>query len=237
MAAVIWFGSTGLRCFKRYVQLVLPLQFIRNNLSYSRWSTWRRELAALVQALAKRLCWKAGYRGTSLVDSTALSVCGIQRERDNKSFARTARKAKSSLGWYVGFKLHVLVSEHGALLRFWLTPANVHDVKALDSPGFVTGVRGALIGDNAYRGASRQTALAAQGLSLLVCPRKRERKTLSQSLALLLHKRWRVETAIGQLKARCGLGHLGSCRGPPTLKTLVFSAVLLYTLTWEAGRA
>ena len=72
----------------------------------------------LVEALAQRLCWKAGYSGTSHVDSTSLSTCGIQRERDHKSFARTARKAKSSLGWFVGLKQHLLTSDQGALLRF-----------------------------------------------------------------------------------------------------------------------
>lgn len=60
LAAVIWFGSTGMRCFKRYVQLILPMQFIGTNLSYSWCATWRRELCALVEALAQCLCWKAG---------------------------------------------------------------------------------------------------------------------------------------------------------------------------------
>lgn len=237
VAAVVWFGATGMRCFKRYVELVLPMHFIGNNLSYSRWGAWRRELVGLVEALARLLCWKAGYRGTSLVDSTALAVCGIQRERDHKSFARHARKAKSSLGWYLGFKLHLLTSDDGALLRFLFTPATFHDVKALDDPGFLKNVRGRLIADSAYTGRARQGALAEQGLGLLVGPRKRDRKTLTPALAALLHKRWRIETTIGQLKARFGLGHLGSCRSIEALKTLVFSALLLYTLSWERPSA
>jgi IS5 family transposase len=226
-----------MRCFKRYVQLILPMQFLGTNLSYSRWATWRRELCALVEALAQRLCWKAGYSGTSHVDSTSLSICGIQRERDNKCFARTARKAKSSLGWFVGFKLHLLSSDRGGLLRFWFTPANVHDVKALDHEGFIDAVSSTLIRDNAYRGGARQEALAARGLGLLVCLRKKDRRMLPKGLGALLHTRWRIETVIGQLKARCGLGHLGSCRSPNALKTLVFSAVLLYTLNWENASA
>jgi hypothetical protein len=41
VAAVIWFGASGVRCFKRYVELILPMHFIGNNLSYSRRGAWR----------------------------------------------------------------------------------------------------------------------------------------------------------------------------------------------------
>ena len=237
VAAVVWFGCTGMRCFKRYVQLVLPMQFLRANLSYSRWTAWRRELAPLVETLALRLSWKRGYRGCSLVDSTALPVCGIQRERDHKSFARVARKAKSSLGWYLGFKLHLLTSAQGALLRFWLTPASTHDVRALDHEGFLDGVQGTLIGDNAYTGRARQVQLAKQGLGLLVRPRKLDAKELPPKLQALFQRRWRIETTIGQLKAQYGLSSTASCRTINALKTLVFSALILYTLNWEARKS
>lgn len=237
VAAVLWFGCTGMSCFKRYVQLILPLQFLRANLSYSRWTTWRRELAPLVEALAQRISWKLGFRGCALVDSTALAVCSIQRERDHKSFARHARKAKSSLGWFLGFKLHLLTTAQGALLRFWLTPAATHDVKALDHEGFLDGVQGTLIGDNAYTGRVRQALLAERGLGLLVRPRKRDAKDLPPKLQALFQRRWRIETAIGQLKAQYGLDALRSCRSINALKTLVFSALILYTLNWELRKA
>ena len=164
-------------------------------------------------------------------------MCGIQRERGHKSFARVARKAKSSLGWFLGFKLHLLTSAQGALLRFWLTPASTHDVRALDLEGFLEGVQGTLIGDNAYTGRSRQAQLAERGLGLLVRPRKRDAKELPPKLQALFQRRRRIETAIGQLKAQYGLGCLSSCRGINALKTLVFSALVLYSLNWEARKA
>ena len=237
VAAVVWFGCTGMRCFKRYVQLILPTHFMGNNLSYSRWAAWRRELAHLVQALAQCISWKEGFRGTALVDSTCLPVCSIQRERDHKCFARYARKSKSSLGWFLSFKLHLLTSDRGALLRFAFTPANVHDVKALDIPGFLDGVHGKVIADNAYTGRERQAALAEAGIGLLVCPRKRDRERLVPELAFLLHKRWRIETVIGHLKANCGLSAIASCRSIKALGTLVFSALIMYTLDWEKKKA
>jgi len=39
----------------------------------------------------------------------------------------TLKKGKSTMGWYYGFKLHLLCNERGELLNFALTRANVDD--------------------------------------------------------------------------------------------------------------
>ena len=226
LAAVMWFGYCGMRCFKRYAQIVLPLHFQGRCLSYKRWCWWRTRLSALAEAICEKIAWKTGFRGEMVVDTTALPVCGIQRERDHKCFAKTAGKSRSSLGWFYGFKLHLLVSTSGALLRFWLTPANVHDSRSLERVDFLKDVQGVLLADNAYRGQQRQQRLQQQGIALLAKPRKKQCKEMST-------KRWRIETVIGQLKDRYGLGNLRSCRCISTLRATVFSALTLYTLDRE----
>ena len=110
-------------------------------------------------------------------------------------------------------------------------------MRALGQPGFLDGVRGTLIGDNAYSSKARQAQLSQQGVGLLVRPRKRDAKKLPLELQALFQQRWRIETVIGQLKAACGLSLLSSCRSINALKTLVFSALILYTLNWEARKA
>ncbi len=47
-----------------------------------------------------------------------------------KVFKDIAAKGKSTMGWYVGFKLHLLCNEKGEL-NFVLTRANVDDRKAV----------------------------------------------------------------------------------------------------------
>ena len=44
-----------------------------------------------------------------------------------KVFKDIAAKGKSTMGWYVGFKLHLLCNEKGELINFVLTRANVDD--------------------------------------------------------------------------------------------------------------
>ena len=42
-------------------------------------------------------------------------------------FRDYAERGKSTMGWYFGFKLHLICNERGELLNFMLTKANVDD--------------------------------------------------------------------------------------------------------------
>ena len=65
--------------------------------------------------------------GISFVDSTCIPVIHNKREFSMKVFKGIATKGKSTMGWYVGFKLHLLCNEKGELVNFVLTRANVDD--------------------------------------------------------------------------------------------------------------
>jgi len=42
-------------------------------------------------------------------------------------FRGVAQRGKSSLGWFYGFKLHIVTNGRGELLAVRLTPGNVND--------------------------------------------------------------------------------------------------------------
>lgn len=236
-SAIIWFNFSGMRCFKRYAVLLLPQLLPRHRLSYSRWAWWRQRLMPLLEKLADRLCRVAYFKGCGLVDSTGLPVCGIQRERDHKCFVRHAAKSKGSLGWFYGFKLHLVTSESGQLLRFWLTSANVHDVTALKRSDMTEGLTGSLIADSGYRSKAVQENLARQGLATFVRPQKprdKAEQAMPAQLKRFFKKRWRIETVIGQLKDQFGLRQVNRCRNMATLKTLVFGGLIAYAMSFAA---
>lgn len=158
VTALIWFSCVGLKRWKTYVQVLLPLHLPKYRLSYSRWCFWRAELAHLLEAVAHAVGHKAGYRGVSFIDSTALPVCAIARERDHKCFKGEATKSKTSTGWFFGYKLHLVTSDQGELLRFRLTPATAHDNSSLKQEGFLENVRGCLVGDSGYRSAALRSS-------------------------------------------------------------------------------
>ena len=54
------------------------------------------------------------------IDSTKLVVCHNRRIRRNKVFKGLAARGKSSMGWFYGFKLHIIVNEYGQIVSFFI---------------------------------------------------------------------------------------------------------------------
>ena len=83
--------------------------------------------------------------GVAFIDSTPLPVCHNQRIGRHRVFAGMATRGKSSLGWFYGFKLHLIVNDQGELLAVQLTPANTDDRKPV--PQMSKSLWGKLVGD------------------------------------------------------------------------------------------
>ena len=90
--------------------------------------------------------------GISFVDSTPLRVCRNQRIHIHKVFKGIAQRGKCSMGWFFGFKLHLICNEKGELLNFMITPGDVDDRKPLEYKAFVEFIYGKLVADKGYIG-------------------------------------------------------------------------------------
>src|SRR5262249_28595451 len=62
--------------------------------------------------------------GISFIDSTSLAVCHPAPIQQHRVFRVDARRDKTSVGWFYGFKLHLVVNDRGDLLAFCLPPGN-----------------------------------------------------------------------------------------------------------------
>ena len=108
--------------------------------------------------------------GVAFIDSTPLSVCHNRRIGRHRVFAEVARRGKSSMGWFYGFKLHLIVNDQGELLALQLTPGNTDDRKPV--PQMTKKLWGKLIGDRGYLSQVLFEQLFAQGLQLITPIRK-----------------------------------------------------------------
>jgi len=54
--------------------------------------------------------------GIAFVDSTNFKVCHNNRYNSNKVFRELAARGKSTMGWFYGFKLHLIINEVGEIL-------------------------------------------------------------------------------------------------------------------------
>ena len=69
--------------------------------------------------------------GISFIDFTPLRVCHIKREKQHKTFKGIAQKGQCSIGWFFGFKLHLVINDEGEILDFIITQGNIDDRKPL----------------------------------------------------------------------------------------------------------
>ncbi|WP_189457709.1 IS982 family transposase, partial [Aquimarina muelleri] len=123
----VLFHCSGYRTFKHfyifYVKEHLQREF-PNTVSYNRF-------VELMQAnimpltLYLKTCCLGKCTGISFVDSTPIRACKNKRINSNKVFRDIANTGKSTMGWFYGFKLHIIVNDKGELLDFVITQANV----------------------------------------------------------------------------------------------------------------
>ena len=73
------------------------------------------------------------------------------------------------MGWFYGFKLHLIVKDQGDLLAVHLTPANFGDCKRV--PQMTNELRGKLVGDRGYLSKALFEQLFARGLQLMAAVR------------------------------------------------------------------
>ena len=207
MTILIHFHQSHYRTFKayytEYVTVHLRGEFPRL-VSYPRFvSVMPSVLVPLCAYLDSGL---GRCRGLSLVDSTPLAVCHNRRIKRHRVFAGLAERGKNSVGWFYGFKLHLIVNDQGELLAYALTPGNVDDRRPV--PQMAHGLFGTLLGDKGYLSQALVATLLQQGVNLLT-PIKRSMKQRLVTLTdkLLLRKRVLIETINDQLKHQAQIEH------------------------------
>ena len=221
MTIVIHFHQSHYRDFKAYycehVLMRLHGEFPRA-VSYQRFVELMPRV--LIPLLVYVQSCAGSCTGISFVDSTPLQVCHNRRISRHKVFDGLATRGKTSMGWFYGFKLHLVVNDRGELLTFRLTPANVNDRQPV--PRMACVLWGKLFGDKGYLSQALFTALFGQGVELITNVRKNMKNRL-MPLAdkLLLRKRSIIETINDQLKNISQIEHTRHRSAPNFLVNLV----------------
>lgn len=228
MAIVIAFHGSGFRTFKDFYTLqVLPYwsSAFPQLVSYNRFvelMPW--SLMLLCCYLSTRL---GEQTGISFIDSTSLRVCHVKRAHSHRVFERYAAWGKSSMGWYYGFKLHLVINDKGELLSFCLTPANVDDRTPV--PELTQGILGKLFGDRGYISQKLFEQLWQQGVQLVTKLKKNMKNRLMPLIdKILLRKRALIESVNDQLKNLCQVEH-SRHRSPLNFMVNLVAGLIAYT--------
>lgn len=136
-------------------------------------------------------------------DSTKLEVCKIKREFGHKVCKGLASKSKSSMGWFYGFRLHIICNELMHILNLKITTATVDERKALEK--MWSNIFGMIIADAGYVSKELRERGLRLGKHLFASVRANMKKIMTQAQHQLLKLRQYVETVFSVLKLRFGI--------------------------------
>lgn len=200
MTIIVYFHASGYRNFKQYY-----LEYVQRHLraefpalvSYNRFVELMKEAVVPLSVYLENC--KGEVSGIAFVDSTSLAVCHNRRISGHRVFKGVAHRGQTSVGWFYGFKLHLVINHLGEILGMRLTPGNVDDRQPV--PAMVGRVWGKLFGDKGYLSQTLSARLLMQDLQLITKVRKNmKQRLLSMFDKLLLRKRAVRESVIDQLK-------------------------------------
>ena len=200
MTIVILFHQSGYRTFKSFYQsYVCQLlgKALPNLVSYNRFVELQaRTLVPLAAYLQTRY---GRSRGIAFIDATSIAVCHNRRIQSHRVFEGIAARGKTSIGWFYGFKVHLVVNDQGELLAVAITAANVDDRKPVHK--MTKDLLGKLFGDKGYISQKLFLELFERGVELITSIRRNMKpRLISLTDKLFLRKRALIESINDQLK-------------------------------------
>jgi hypothetical protein len=230
MTIIIHFHQSGYRTFKDYYVRHVCVHLRQEFPALVSYARFVELMPQTVVPLMVYLHHCFGHcTGISFVDATSLSVCRNQRIHQHKVFADIAARGKTTMGWFYGFKLHLVANDRGELLACQLTPGNTDDRKPVSM--LAPRLFGKLFGDKGYISQKLVAQLLDEHqLHLVTFARTNmQGRLLQQDDAILLRKRAIMETINDQLKNISQIEH-SRHRSPLNFVVNLFAGLIAYCL-------
>jgi hypothetical protein len=208
MTVQILFQMVGYRNFKTFYTSFLQIywkQYFPRLPSYQRFVELTHRALYPLTLFAQL---KSGKKtGIYYIDGSCLPVCHLKRSKRNKVFREIAQYGRTSVGWFFGLKIHLVINNLGEMIAFKITRGNVHDGATAKS--LLLSLEGLAFGDKGYIGKKLFDELLKNGLKLIT----RKRKNMKEKLLVndyekqLLNQRNLIETVFDCLKHKYHVWH------------------------------
>ena len=210
MTIMICFHFNTFRNFQHYYLFYVQqhlTDLFPDQLSYNRFLELEARVSVEMMMFLQVCCF-GRCTGISFIDSTCIPVCHNKRIKGNKVFKGYAQVGKSTMGWYFGFKLHLICNERGEILNFMFTKANVDDRNQNVFNRMTDNVFGKLFADKGYISQGLFDKLFNDGINIVTGLRSNmKNKLMPMYEKLLLRKRSVIETINDELKNVAQLVH------------------------------
>ena len=210
MTIVIFYHSSGYKCFK-YFYLNHIIQNYKSH--FPKIVSYNRFIELMPKTIVPLLYFLKYNRmsectGISYIDSTKIAVCNNRRISSNKVFKNIAKRGKTSMGFFYGFKVHLIVNHKGDLISFSITTGNKSDKNKSLVSKMCEDLFGKLFGDKGYISNPLRYDLKNKDIQLITkLNSNMKNKLINLTDKILLNKRGVIETINDQLKNICNIEH------------------------------
>lgn len=205
----VFYHMSGYKNFKAFYTActpmiaLLPIQLV----SYNRFLELR-SLFFPEKQLFLKFSMRTKRTGVYYIDSSAIPVCHVERNKWHKTFKGIGQLSKTCMGWFFGFKLHIVINDQAELVSYSLTEARIADVNEANIDRLTRDLQGNLYGDRGYISNRLAAALLERGLNLVTWLKKGMKPRPMRRLdRFFLNKRPIIESVFNLLKNRLELVH------------------------------
>ena len=197
--------------------------------SYNRFVE-RQAAVGLHLLLFLQTCAMGKCTGISIIDSTPLVSCHIKRMHMHKTMRGWAAQGRCTMGWFYGFKLHLVINDKGEIIQWMLTPGNCDDREPLKDDRFTEKLFGKLFADRGYISQSLFEKLFIGDIHLVTKIKKNMKNSLMNLYdKIALRKRSLIETVNDELKNVCHIEHTRHM-SVDNFATNLFAGLIAYNL-------
>lgn len=210
---LILFPHSEYKCFKWfYINNIMGQyrSYFKEVPSYNRFVEYMPKGLLVLSRLLGYLMYyyKKQSEGINFIDSTRVPVCHNKRTNSHKVFESFAEIGKSTMGWFLGFKLHMIIDTKGNILSVNLTKGNTDD--RVPVMKLIQGLSGKLFGDKGY--IKKELAQELQDLGItLITTLKKNMKARFMPInifdLIMSKKRVLIESVFNILKNKLQLCH------------------------------
>lgn len=229
MTIMVMFHTSYAKNFKYFYKTCveyLHKEDFPNALSYNRFVELMPRLFLPLNILIHLLFGEE--TGTYFIDATTIKACHNKRRYRNRVFKGLAKSSKSSMGFFYGFKLHLIINEKGEIIALKMTKGNVDDRTPV--PDLTKNLTGKIYADKGYIKQNLFLNLYERGLKMVHGIKKNmDNKLMDLKDKAMLRKRNLIETVFDYLKNKMNLEHTRH-RSPINAFVHIVSTLVAYCL-------
>ncbi len=233
LTILVYYHFSRFDCLKHYYLIKMSMNYKKDFLelpSYNRFVERIKDVAWLAALYLQYRQVK--FNGMGYIDSTPLRVSHNKRTNSHKVFKFVATLGKSSMGWFYGFKLHIICDFMGNIVNCRITHGATNDLKV--GKEMMKDLVGKIFADKGYIGKKEFLELLGKGLILVTGIKKNMKNRLLEIWdKILLKKRSLIESIYNVIKNTL---HLEHARHRSVTNAGVYYITTIIAYTWKPNK-